>query len=120
MAYPLAPPAGLKRETDLPALGGSCQGYATAPRIQRAFAGFAMRLVDGSVRDKSRCARSTVVRAESISSRNCEISRRVVSINARVLVTRSRCSDSIGSLPRVFKSRQPHHVPARVSTTAGV
>src|SRR5262249_18152395 len=37
----------------------------------------------------------TVVRADSISSPSCKISRRVVSINARVLVTRSRCSESI-------------------------
>src|SRR6516165_2402175 len=100
MAYPSAPPAGIERKR-------VCLRWADrakALRIQRAFAGLAMRLVDGSVRDKSLCARSTVVRAESISSRSCEISRRVVSINARVLVTRSRCSDSMGFAPEGFQS----------------
>src|SRR5499427_2005306 len=92
-------PSRDREETGLPAVGGSRQGYAKILGIQRAFAGLAMRLIDGSVRDKSLCARSTVVRAESISSRSCEISRRVVSINARVLVTRSRCSESMGLAP---------------------
>src|SRR5499433_1723826 len=92
-------PSRDREETGLPAVGGSRQGYAKILRIQRAFAGLAMRLVDGSVRDKSLCAQSTVVRAESISSRSCKISRRVVSINARVLVTRSRCWESMGLAP---------------------
>src|SRR5262249_42161540 len=92
-------PSRDREATGLPAVGGSRQGYAKILRIQRAFAGLAMRLVDGSVRDKSLCARSTVVRAESISSRSCKISRRVVSINARVLVTKSRCWESMGLAP---------------------
>src|SRR5262249_52905490 len=87
-------PSRDREETGLPAVGGARQAYAKALRIQRAFAGLAMRL-DASVRDRSRCGRSTVVRADSISSRSCILSRRVVSINARVLVTRSRCSVSI-------------------------
>src|SRR5215470_9930829 len=104
MAYPSAPPAGIERKRGLPAVGGSRQGYAKALRIQRAFASFGTGSADGSVRDKSLCARSTVVRADSISSRSCEISRRVVSINARVLVMRSRCSESIGLAPEGFRS----------------
>ena len=47
-----------------------------------------MRRMDGSVRDKRLCVRSIVLQAHSISSRSCKSSRRVVSINARVLVTR--------------------------------
>src|SRR5262245_41862046 len=70
-------PSRDREETGLPAVGGSRQGYAKALRIQRAFAGLAMRL-DSSVRDRSLCVRSIVVRADSISSRSCKISRRVV------------------------------------------
>src|SRR5262249_33795097 len=68
-------PSRDREETGLPAVGGSRQAYAKALRIQRAFAGLAMRL-DGSVRDRSLCVRSTVVLAVSISSRSCKISRR--------------------------------------------
>src|SRR5262249_40338211 len=45
-----------REETGLRAVGGSRQGYAKPLRIQRAFAGLAMRL-DGSVRDRSLCVR---------------------------------------------------------------
>src|SRR5262245_56799627 len=47
-------PSRDREETDLPAVGGSRQGYATALQIQRAFAGLAMRH-EGSVRDRSLC-----------------------------------------------------------------
>src|SRR5262249_6966457 len=112
-------PSRDRKETGLPAVGGSRQGYASALQIQRAFAALAMRLADGSVRDKSLCARlamrladgsvpdkslcarSIVVRAESHTSGSCEISWRVLSINARVLNRSSRCSKSIAPAPEV-------------------
>src|SRR5262249_3737689 len=57
-------PSRDREETGRPAVGGSRQGYATALQIQRAFADLAMRH-EGSVRDRSLCARPYRVAAEA-------------------------------------------------------
>src|SRR5262249_40840869 len=51
----ISSPSRRKRKVSLPALGGSRQGHAKPLRIQSAFAGLTMGLMDGSVGDASLC-----------------------------------------------------------------